>query len=71
VVGPEEEKGEMIMLDGYKTYLAAFAAFLTALGLFLSKYLNEGVIDPTALITAFIALALLFLRQGIKKEGVK
>lgn len=70
MVGIEEEKREWrqeIMLDGYKTYLAALAAFLTALGLFISKYLNEGVIEPTALITAFIALSLLFLRQSIRR----
>jgi hypothetical protein len=64
----EKERGRQeIMLDGYKTYLAALAAFLTALGLFISKYLNEGVIEPTALITAFIALSLLFLRQSIRR----
>jgi hypothetical protein len=70
-VGLEEEKGEMIMLDGYKTYVTAIAAFLIALGYFLNKWVNEGVIAPEALILAFIALAQLFLRQGIKKEGVK
>ena len=56
------------MLDGYKTYIAAIAAFLTALAYFLTQWVNNGVIEPTALITAFIALAIAFLRQGIKKE---
>ena len=55
------------MLEGYKTYIAAIAAFVTALGFFLEQWVSHGVIEPTALITAFIALALLFLRQGIKK----
>jgi len=55
------------MLDGYKTYIAAVAAFLTALGYFLNKWVNEGVIAPEAVILAFIALAQLFLRQSIKK----
>lgn len=55
------------MLDGYKTYIAAIAAFLTALGFFLERWVAEGVIEPTALITAFMALALLFLRQSIKQ----
>ncbi len=59
------------MLNGYKTYLASLAAFLTALGFFIAKWVNEGVIEPTALVTAFIALALLFLRQGIKEKEVK
>lgn len=57
------------ILNGYKTYIAALAAFLTALGFFLERWVNQGVIEPTALITAFIALALLFLRQGIKQGG--
>lgn len=58
------------MMNGYKTYIAAIAAFLTALGFFLSRWVETGDIEPTALITAFIALALLFLRQGVKtKEG--
>ena len=55
------------MLDGYKTYIAAIAAFLIALGYFLQKWINEGVLAPEAVILAFIALAQLFLRQGIKK----
>ena len=55
------------MLNGYKTYLMAIAAFLIALGYFIQKYIAEGVIAPEALILAFIALAQLFLRQSIKK----
>jgi len=56
------------MLDGYKTYLTAIAAFLIALGYFINKWVVEGVIAPEALIMAFIALAQLFLRQSLKKE---
>jgi len=59
------------MLNGYKTYLTAIAGFLIALGYFINKWVCEGVIAPEALILAFIALAQLFLRQGIKKEGLK
>jgi len=55
------------MLNGYKTYLAAIAAFLIALGVAIQKWLSEGVIAPEALILAFIALAQLFLRQSLKK----
>jgi hypothetical protein len=56
------------MLNGYKTYLTAIAAFLIALGYFIQGWLNEGVLKPEALILAFIALAQLFLRKSIKKE---
>jgi hypothetical protein len=59
------------MLNGYKTYLAAIAALLIAISTAIQQYLNFQVIDYAAVISAFIALALIFLRQGIKKEGVK
>ena len=59
------------MLNGYKTYLAAIAALLIAVGVAIQQYLNVQVVDYAAVISAFIALALIFLRQGIKKEGVK
>ena len=59
------------MLNGYKTYLAAFAAFMVALGYAIQEYLASGDIQITAVISALIALALLFLRQGIKKDEVK
>jgi hypothetical protein len=59
------------MLNGYKTYLAAIAALLVAIGYCLQEYLSTGNIAVQAVISAFIALALLFLRQGIKKEEVK
>ncbi len=56
------------MLNGWKTYLAALAALLTALGATITQYLSNGTVDYTAVITAFIALALIFLRQGIKQD---
>ncbi len=59
------------MLDGYKTYLAAVAAVLIALGYAIKLYVETGQIEIQVLISACIALALLFLRQGIKKEEVK
>ncbi len=59
------------MLNGYKTYLAAFAAFIIALGYAIQEYLSSGGIHIEAVVSALIALALLFLRQGIKKEEVK
>lgn len=70
MVGIEKEKGE-IMLNGYKTYLAAIAALLIAIGTAIQQYLNIQVIDYAAVISAFIALALIFLRQGIKNGEVK
>jgi hypothetical protein len=57
------------MLDGYKTYLAGLAAVLTALGYTINLWVTTGDIDVQALVSAFIAMALIFLRQGIKKEG--
>lgn len=57
------------MLNGYKTYLAAIAALLTAVGAFIVEYLTSGVIDATAVISAFIALTLLFLRKSLKTKG--
>jgi len=59
------------MLNGYKTYLAATAALLIAVGVAIQQYLNVQVIDYAAVISAFIALALIFLRTGIEKEKVK
>lgn len=56
------------MLNGYKTYLAALAALLTALGAAIMAYCNEMPIDYGLVVSAFIALAMIFLRKGIKKE---
>jgi hypothetical protein len=51
--------------------MAAIAALLIAIGVALQQYLNEQIIDFAAVISAFIALALIFLRKGIQKEGMK
>jgi hypothetical protein len=59
------------MLDGYKTYLAGLAAFLTALAVAINDYIAGGVIDYQPVILALVALAIIFLRQGVKKEVVK
>ena len=56
------------MLEGKKTYIVAIIAFLVALGYTAQGYLTDGDLRLEGLSTAFIALALLFLRQGIKKE---
>jgi len=60
----------MKILNGYKTYIVAIIAFLIALGYTIQGWLTDGDLRLEGLSTAFIALALLFLRQGIKKaEG--
>lgn len=55
------------MLNGWKTYLAAIAAILIALGAAMQAYLNGQMIDYQLLIDACIALAMIFLRKGISK----
>lgn len=57
----------MGILNGYKTYLAALAAFLLALGAAMQAYVNGAQIDYQLLIDAFIALAMIFLRKGVSK----
>jgi hypothetical protein len=59
--------GKKPMLNGWKTYLAAIAAILIALGAAMQAYLNGQTIDYQLLIDAFIALAMIFLRKGIAK----
>lgn len=60
------------MLNGYKTYLAAIAAVLIASGVVIQQYVQGENIQYQFAIEAFIALAMIFLRQGIKKtEGGK
>jgi hypothetical protein len=55
------------MLNGYKTYIAAIAAFLIALGAAMQAYVNGQPIDYQLLVSAFIALAMIFLRKGVAK----
>ena len=59
------------MLNGYKTYLAATAAVLIAAGVTINAYLNGEPLKVEILISAIIALAILFLRKGIKENGGK
>jgi len=56
------------MLNGYKTYLAAIAALLTAIAACITEYLQNGNLNLTAAISAFIALALLFLRKSLTEK---
>jgi len=59
------------MLDGYKTYLAALAAVLIAVGVALQTYTEGGLVNYSMVIEALIALAIIFFRYGIKKNGVR
>jgi hypothetical protein len=59
------------MLNGYKTYLAAAAAVLIAAGVTINAYVNGEPLKVEILISAIIALAILFLRKGIKENGGK
>lgn len=57
------------MLNGYKTYLAALAAFLLALGAAMQAIVIGDPINYQLLIDAFIALAMIFLRKGVAKSS--
>jgi hypothetical protein len=61
----------MKILEGYKTYLVAFAAVMIAAGAAIQAYYAGGTIDLQILIDALIALALIFLRKGIKEGPSK
>lgn len=56
------------MLNGYKTYVAAFAAFLIAVGAAMQAYANGEIVPLDLVIQALIALAMVFLRKGIQKK---
>jgi len=56
----------MEKLQGKKTYLAAIAALLIAIGAGIQAYVNGLPIEYDIIVDAFIALAILFLRKGIK-----
>lgn len=58
-------------LDGKKTYIVSTLAFAIVLAQTVIDALEGRQIDLNLLFQAMIALALLFLRQGVKKEGVK
>lgn len=57
------------MLDGYKTHIAATGACLLAVGATLQSYVNGQTINWEIPISALIALAMIFLRKGIKKQA--
>ena len=57
-----------MILEGKKTLLAGLGAFLIALGKAISDYVTMGTFEPQYVIDSLIALALIFLRQGIKKN---
>ena len=59
------------MLSGYKTYLAAIAAVLIAIGALIQSYVNGQQIQYNLVIESLIALALIFLRKGIAKTQEK
>lgn len=59
------------MLDGYKTYLAAIAALLVAVGALINQYVNNEPMNFELTVSAFIALAMIFLRQGIARKTEK
>jgi hypothetical protein len=56
----------MKILEGYKTYLVAFAAVLIAVGAAIQDYYGGSVINYQLIIDSLVALALIFLRKGIK-----
>jgi len=59
------------MLNGYKTYLAGLAAFLTAVAAAINQYLETGAVDYQPVVLSLVALAIIFLRRGTKPEKIK
>ena len=59
------------MLDGYKTYLAGGSAVLIAVAECINQFLAGQDVNYNLVVTSLIALAILFLRHGIKKESEK
>jgi hypothetical protein len=56
-------------LDGKKTYIVSTLAFAIVLAQAAIDVMNGKQIDLNLLFQAMIALALLFLRKGIKTNG--
>lgn len=54
------------MLKGYKTYLVCLSAILIAVAGAINQYVAGQPIEYQYIIDSLIALALLFLRKGIK-----
>jgi len=59
------------MLEGYKTYIAALAAFGIAACTVLLQWTNSEPMDIELIISALVALAMIFLRKGITQEAIK
>lgn len=59
------------MLKGYKTYLVCLSAFLVALAQVISQYANGETVEFQFVIDSLLAIALLFLRKGIKTDTQK
>ena len=55
------------MLNGMKTYMVAIAAVLIAIGAAIQQYYAGNGVDLQYVIEALIALAMIFLRKGIKE----
>lgn len=56
------------MFSGMKTYMVAIAAILIAIGAAIQQYYAGDVVDIEYVIEALIALAMIFLRKGIKTQ---
>jgi len=59
------------MLEGYKTYIAGVGAVLIAVGTNVMQWCNNEPINIELTVGALTALALIFLRKGIKNGKVE
>ena len=59
------------MFEGYKTYIAAIAAFGIAVCTVAAQWANGESMDVELIISALVALAMIFLRKGITNEAQK
>jgi hypothetical protein len=55
-------------LDGKKTYIAAAGALMVAVGSAMVAYCNGEPINYELIVSALTALAVIFLRKGIKND---
>jgi hypothetical protein len=58
----------MKILEGYKTYIVAFAAVMIACGAAIQDYYAGNAVNTQLVIEALIALAMIFLRHGTKTQ---
>ena len=59
----------MDWLNGKKTYIAALAAFIVVAMQMVVRWGNNEPLDLNLMFEALIALAMIFLRKGVKKNG--